>query len=110
MNGMALLHCISEDTRFLILQKIGVEEYSVGEIVEMVRRDQPLVSHHLKILRACGIVTCVSNGRRSMYKISSLRLASLIRDIAKAGEMIDALCTEVCCKSSTLKHASLQTT
>ncbi|MBI1657600.1 MAG: winged helix-turn-helix transcriptional regulator [Thaumarchaeota archaeon] len=88
---------MSDETRFSILQHIGSGELSVGEIAGMVRRDQPLVSHHLKILKECGIVSCTARGRRSMYSVSSPRLASLIRDIAEAGEQMDELCTEACC-------------
>ena len=88
---------MSDETRFSILQHIGSGELSVGEITVMVRRDQPLVSHHLKILKECGIVSCTARGRRSMYSVSSPRLASLILDIAEAGEQMDELCAEACC-------------
>lgn len=88
---------MSDETRFSILQHIGSGELSVGEIAGMVRRDQPLVSHHLKILKERGIVSCTVRGRRSIYSVSSPRLASLIRDIAEAGEQMDELCAEACC-------------
>ena len=88
---------MSDETRFSILRHIGSGELSVGEIAGMVGRDQPLVSHHLRILKECGIVSCMARGRRSMYSISSPRLASLIRDIAEAGEQMDELCAEACC-------------
>ena len=92
MNGPALLRCISDETRFSILQHIGRDEYSVGEIVRMVSKDQPLVSHHLRILRECGIVRCRTSGRRSMYSVSSPLLADIIRDICEAGERMDTIC------------------
>ena len=88
---------MSDETRFAILRHIGSGELSVGEIAGMVGRDQPLVSHHLRILKECGIVSCTARGRRSMYSVSSPRLASLIRDIAEAGEQMDELCSEACC-------------
>ncbi len=97
MKGAALLRCISDDTRFAILQSMGSGERSVGEITEAVGRDQPLVSHHLRTLKECGIVVCAARGRRSMYRVSSGRLASLIREIAAAGERMDELCAEACC-------------
>jgi DNA-binding transcriptional ArsR family regulator len=98
MKGAALLRCMSDETRFSILQHIGSGELSVGDIADMMGRDQPLISHHLKILKECGIVSFTARGRRSMYSISSPRLASLIRDIAEAGEQMDELCTESCCR------------
>lgn len=95
MNGMALLRCICDETRFAILETLGMDgELSVGEIVAALDRDQPLVSHHLRILKECGILTCRADGRRSLYKISSLRISSLIADILEASNRINSLCTE----------------
>lgn len=88
---------MGDETRFVILQRLAAGELSVGEIAKMVDRDQPLVSHHLRTLKECGIVSCTANGRRSMYGISSPRLSCLILDIAEAAERMDRLCTEACC-------------
>ena len=88
---------MGDETRFAILQRLVTGELSVGEITRMVDRDQPLVSHHLRTLRECGIVSCTANGRRSMYSISSPRLACLIQDIAEAAEGMGRLCTDACC-------------
>ena len=97
---------MGDDTRFAILQQIGTGEYSVGEIVEMIGKDQPLVSHHLRILKECGIVSCIARGRRSMYRISSTRLAHLIRGIAEAAGQMDTLCTEACCRQARVETLS----
>ena len=88
---------MGDETRFVILQRLAAGELSVGEIAKMVDKDQPLVSHHLRTLKECGIVSCTANGRRSMYSISSPRLACLVLDIAEAAERMDKLCTEACC-------------
>lgn len=98
MNGMALLRCICDETRFAILETLGMDrELSVSEIVAALNRDQPLVSHHLRILKECGIVTCRADGRRSLYRISSLRISSLIVDILEASDRINSLCAEEGC-------------
>ena len=88
---------MGDETRFVILQRLAAGELSVGEIAKTVGRYQPLVSHHLRTLRECGIVSCTANGRRSMYSISSPRLARLILDIAEAAERMDEMCAEACC-------------
>ena len=92
---------MGDETRFAILQRLAAGELSVGEIARIVDKGQPLVSHHLRTLRECGIVSCTANGRRSMYGISSPRLACLIQDIVEAAERIDELCTDACCGPST---------
>ena len=95
---MGLLRCICDETRFAILETLGREgELSVGTISKTLGKDQPLVSHHLRILKECGILTCRIDGRRSLYKISSVRISALIADILEASNRINALCSETCC-------------
>lgn len=95
---MGLLRCICDETRFAILETLGTEgELSVGTIARTLDRDQPLVSHHLRILRECGILTCRVEGRRSLYRISSTRISALISDILEASDRINVLCSETCC-------------
>ena len=92
---------MGDETRFAILQRLAAGELSVGEIAKAVGRDQPLVSHHLRTLKECGIVSRTANGRRAMYGISSPRLARLVVDIAEAAGRMDRLCTEACCGPET---------
>ncbi len=98
MNGMALLRCICDETRFAILETLGTGgELSVGQIAAALERDQPLVSHHLRILKGCGVLACRADGRRSLYRISSTRISSLIADILEASDRINSLCAEDGC-------------
>ena len=64
MDGIMLLRCICDETRFSILERLSGGRMSVGEIAGAVGRDQPLVSHHLKVLKDCGIVSDRPAGRR----------------------------------------------
>lgn len=97
MGGMNLLRCICDDTRFSILESLGSHgELPVGELSRRLERDQPLVSHHLRVLRECGIVTCRTDGRRSMYSIANAQITALISDIVSVGDRINALCVSCC--------------
>ena len=69
----------------------------MGTIARTLDRDQPLVSHHLRVLKECGILTCRIEGRRSLYRISSTRISTLIADIIEASNRINVLCSETCC-------------
>ena len=56
MNGISLLKCICDETRFEILELLQKNhELCVNDFVNELKKDQPLVSHHLKILKKCGI-------------------------------------------------------
>ena len=72
MNGIALLKCICDETRFEILTVLQGGESSVGGLVSKTGKDQPLVSHHLKTLRKCGIVKSRDEGKRvTVWNIKS---------------------------------------
>lgn len=92
-SGTWLLRCICDETRFAMLEMLQKEkEMCVGDFVSHLQRDQPLISHHLKRLKECGILTSRQDGKKAMYRISNPRLAGLIADIADAGRQIPNLC------------------
>jgi DNA-binding transcriptional ArsR family regulator len=99
MNGVSLLKCICDETRFEILEMLQKEkELCVTDFVSNLKKDQPLVSHHLKTLKKCGIVKSRDEGKKVMYKISNSQLSELISSITKASKKIPILCNDgTCC-------------
>jgi len=98
MNGPGLLKCISDETRFEILELLQKDkELCVNDFVEKLQKDQPLVSHHLKTLKKCGIVKSRDEGKKAMYTISSNQLSELISNVTKTSKKIPVLCTENNC-------------
>ena len=98
MNGVNLLKCICDDTRFEILDILQKEkELCVTDFVKKLKKDQPLISHHLKTLKNCGIVKSRDEGKKVMYKISNNQLSDLISNITKASKKIPNLCREENC-------------
>ena len=99
MNGVNLLKCICDETRFEILEMLQKkEELCVNDFVEKLKKDQPLVSHHLKTLKNCGIVKSRDEGKKSMYSIANSQLSLLIADITKTSKAMPGLCSdESCC-------------
>ncbi|AJM93007.1 MULTISPECIES: metalloregulator ArsR/SmtB family transcription factor [Nitrosopumilus] len=98
MNGVSLLKCICDDTRFEILELLQKnKELCVNDFVEKLKKDQPLVSHHLKTLKKCGIVKSRDEGKKAMYAISSNQLAELISNVTNASKKIPVLCSDDSC-------------
>jgi DNA-binding transcriptional ArsR family regulator len=98
MNGLTLLKCICEDTRFNILELLQKnKEMSVNELVLKLKKDQPLVSHHLKSLKQCKIVNSKESGKSTMYFISNKEISNLIKEIVKAGDKIAIKCDDPSC-------------
>ncbi len=99
MNGMTLLQCICEETRFSILDLLQKnKEMAVNDIVLKLRKEQPLISHHLKALKQCNLVKTRENGKMTMYSISSKDIANLISDIVRAGQKMVTCCEVPSCK------------
>ncbi len=99
MNGISLLKCICDDTRFDILELLQKnKELCVNDFVDKIKKDQPLISHHLKTLKKCGIVKSRDEGKKAMYSISNKQLSELISNITKASKKIPVLCNDnTCC-------------
>jgi len=99
MNGISLLKCICDETRFEILEILQKnKELCVNDFVEKLKKDQPLISHHLKTLKKCGIVKSRDEGKKSMYAISNNQLSELISNITKTSKKIPILCSDnKCC-------------
>ena len=98
MNGVTLLRCICDDTRFEILDLLEKRrEMCVGDFVSIMKKDQPLVSHHLKTLRRCGVVKSKADGKKMVYSIASRQLSDLIAGITQASREIPSLCDDRSC-------------
>ncbi len=98
MNGVSLLKCICDDTRFEILDMLQKnKELCVNDFVEKIKKDQPLISHHLKTLKTCGIVKSRDEGKKAMYSISNNQLSELISSVTKASKKIPVLCSDDSC-------------
>lgn len=99
MNGVNLLKCICDDTRFEILDMLQKNtELCVSDFVEEIGKDQPLISHHLKTLKKCGIVKSRDEGKKALYSISNNQLSELISNISNASKKIPNFCQKnECC-------------
>jgi DNA-binding transcriptional ArsR family regulator len=73
-----LFQTMGDVNRLKIIKFIGDEERSVSEIVEALALSQPLVSHHLRILRERKILQTERNGPFIYYRL-------------KNGKLLDAL-------------------
>jgi len=73
-----LFQTLGDANRLKIIKFIGEDERSVSEIVEAIGLSQPLVSHHLRILREREILQTKRNGPFIYYKL-------------KNGKLLDAL-------------------
>ena len=77
-NQARFLRCIGEPTRLRILKLLIDGEKCVSDIVEATKKEQSLISHHLRALKDCNIVVSRQETQKIYYKLADPRLAELI--------------------------------
>lgn len=65
---------LGDANRIRIIQFIGEGECSVSEIVQASNLSQPLVSHHLRVLRENQVLDTERKGPFVIYKLKDKRL------------------------------------
>ena len=63
-------NAVGEASRRDLLDAIGAEELTVGELVDRLGLSQPQVSKHLAVLRAVGLVLVRADGRHRWYRVN----------------------------------------
>jgi DNA-binding transcriptional ArsR family regulator len=90
------LKCIGEPTRLQILRLLAKGERCVGELTNILNKEQSLISHHLRALKECNIVKERQEAQKVFYKLTDARLARLIVDCdALMNELSLCKCQEV---------------
>jgi ArsR family transcriptional regulator, zinc-responsive transcriptional repressor len=82
-----LLRALAAPVRIAIVLQLRESQRCVHELVDALGVPQPLVSQHLKILKAAGVVAGARSGREVLYRLADHHLAHIVVDaVAHAGE------------------------
>lgn len=82
-----LLRALAAPVRIAIVLQLRESHRCVHELVDALAVPQPLVSQHLKILKAAGVVTGERSGREVLYRLADHHLAHIVVDaVAHASE------------------------
>lgn len=77
-----VLRALAEPARWDIIERLSGEELCVCHLVEDLGIAQPLVSHHLKVLREAGIVESERFKQWTYYRLAPRALADLTDALA----------------------------
>ena len=66
-----VFNAVAEPRRREILGLLVIKELPVGDIVALMKLDQPSVSKHLRVLRDVGLVHVRRNGRHKLYRTNA---------------------------------------
>jgi DNA-binding transcriptional ArsR family regulator len=75
-----LLRALSAPLRIAIVTELGTGARCVHELVEVLGSPQPLVSQHLRVLRAAGVVQGARRGREIEYSLTDEHIAHIVAD------------------------------
>jgi ArsR family transcriptional regulator, zinc-responsive transcriptional repressor len=73
---------LSDENRLRILLSLRSGRKTVSAIVEEMNLSQPLVSHHLKELRRCLLVSVERKGLFVYYEIADERIIDIVQRLA----------------------------
>ena len=65
-----VLKALGDETRLRLLESLLTQDRCVTDLVKALRRSQPHVSHHLRILRGAGLVEGIRDGKRVCYRVA----------------------------------------
>ena len=75
-----LFKALAHPMRASIIHRLTESPASVTELIELLGVSQPLVSHHLRVLREAHLVEAVRDGRRNSYSLIDDHVASIFLD------------------------------
>lgn len=84
-----ILRALGDATRLGVLQALLDRPLHVNDLMERLKVEQSLLSHHLKVLREAGLVQATRDGKAVLY-----RVAPAIAD-AREKQCIDLKCCQV---------------
>ena len=76
-----VLRVLGEPMRWRIVTELAVEELCVCHLVEALEVPQPLVSHHLRVLRDAGLVEASKYRYWTYYRLVPDGLAAITRSL-----------------------------
>ena len=75
-----LLRALASPLRIAIVMRLDDGAQCVHELVDALGVAQPLVSQHLRVLRAANVVTSHRRGREVAYSLTDSHVAHVVRD------------------------------
>ena len=74
-----MLKAISHGTRLCVISLLAKQnELNVSQLVEELKCEQSLLSHHLTDMRAKGILNCRREGKNCYYSLKNKQIVQII--------------------------------
>lgn len=79
--SVAIFAALAHPIRVSITHCLVEKPHTVSELTEHLGVSQPLVSHHLKILRDAHVISRQMQGRTALYSLTDHHISHIIIDV-----------------------------
>ena len=79
------LKILADSNRLRIVYFIGKERKSVSEIIQSLELPQPLVSHHLRVLKEGHVLEPEREGAFIYYSLTKAQLLGALKELQQIG-------------------------
>src|SRR5438270_2091269 len=87
-----LLRALAAPVRIAIVLELRAADRCVHELVAALGVTQPLISQHLRVLKAAGVVSGERHGREVVYRLVDAHLAHIVVDaVVHAEEAVEVV-------------------
>ena len=83
-SRIASLRAVADPVRLALIDELARENACACELRARLELSAPLLSHHLKVLRRAGLVSCTKVGRRVEVRLDREALARLAGSLGAA--------------------------
>lgn len=80
-GSVAIFSALANPLRLAITHHLVREPHTVSELYTCLGVSQPLVSHHLKILKDAHVITSQQKGRSVAYSICDEHIRHIVLDV-----------------------------
>ncbi|WP_238397103.1 ArsR/SmtB family transcription factor [Corynebacterium godavarianum] len=111
-----LISALNSELRLQILLMLYNGDHVVHELVANLKKSQPLISQHLRVLKSAGLVTSSRSGREVIYSLVVPEAGDVIfalsraaTRVTKVAEEADAERDDLAAKRSAREHGDAPT-
>ncbi len=97
VDSHVILQALAEDNRAAIMRLLVERQRAVKDLVGLTGLSQPLVSHHLKVLREAGLVESTTCANLTFYRVQAATLSELADRLAVMAERAAVTSATDCC-------------
>jgi len=81
---VASLRALADPVRLALVDELARESVCACDLRARLELSAPLLSHHLKVLREAGLVSCVKVGRRMQVTLDRDALGEVVASLGAA--------------------------